>query len=152
MKVQHTTQPDRIRFLKGFSIPEVFVSLAVLGVTVGGAISGYVVAVERSQWSACSRAASALALQRIEQARAAKWDTLVSTPVDELTTNNFPSVVQPLDLPSSGNNYVYATNLTTITTVSTSPPMRMVRVDCVWPMAAHGVFTNTMIVYRTPDQ
>ena len=152
MKILQTTRTGGIRFRKGFSIPEVFTSLAILGITVGGAISGYVVAVERSQWSACSLAANTLALQRVEQARAAKWDTLVNTPVDELVTLNFPTVIQPLDLPSSGTNYVYATNLTTITTVSTSPPMRMVRVDCVWPMAAHGVFTNTMIVYRTPDQ
>ncbi len=141
----------RARFAAGFSIPEVFTSLAILGLSVGGTITGYIVAVERAQWSASSLAANSQALQRIEQARAAKWDTLANSPVDELISGNFPTVVQPLDLPSSGTNYVYATNVTTITTVSSNPPMRMVRVDCIWSMASHGVFTNTMIVYRTPD-
>ena len=151
MNIPQTTTKEK-QCLRGFSIPEVFTALAVLGISVGGAISGYVVAVERSQWTACSRAANSMALQRVEQARSAKWDSLVNSPVDELVTNNFPTVIQPLELPSSGTNYVYATNLTTIATVSTTPPMRMVRVDCIWPMPGHGVFTNTMIVYRTPDQ
>lgn len=139
------------KFSAGFSIPEVFTSLAILGLSVGGTITGYIVAVERSQWSACSLAANSQALQRIEQARAAKWDTMANTPVDELVSANFPTVVQPLDLPSSGTNYVYVTNITTISTVSTAPPMRMVRVDSIWPMAAHGTFTNTAVIYRTPD-
>lgn len=151
MKIRSTSSKKGARLLAGFSIPEVFTALAVLGISVGGSITGYVVAVERSQWSACSLAAKADALQRIEQARSARWDTLSVTPVDELVSANFPTVVQPLNLPSSGANYVYATNVTTITTVSTSPPMRMIRVDSIWPMASHGTFTNTAIIYRTPD-
>ena len=152
MRISSTSNKKRAKFGAGFSIPEVFTSLAILGLSVGGTITGYIVAVERSQWSACSLAANCQALQRIEQARAAKWDTMANTPVDELLSANFPKVVQPLDLPSSGTNYVYATNVTTITTVSTSPPMRMVRVDSIWPMASHGTFTNTVVIYRTPDQ
>ena len=152
MKIYQKAKKYNATHRGGFSIPELLMSLTILGVTVGGVISGHIVAGERAQWSACSLAANSRAMQRIEQARAARWDNLVSPAVDELVAANFPTVVQPLDLPSSGTNYVYGTNVTTITTISTSPPMRMVRVDCIWPMTSHGVFTNTMIVYRTPDQ
>jgi hypothetical protein len=72
--------------------------------------------------------------------------------VNELVAGNFPVVVAPLDIPVAANNPLNATNTTTITTVSTNPPLRMIRVDCVWWLLSRGPFTNTLTAYRAPDQ
>ena len=44
------------------------------------------------------------------------------------------------------------TNFTTISDVAGLQPLKLIRVDCVWPFLRHGVFTNTMVTYRAPDQ
>ncbi|MHB8521769.1 MAG: type IV pilus modification PilV family protein [Limisphaerales bacterium] len=137
----------------GFSLTEVVISLALAGLGVGGVISGYILGSQRAEWAAYTLAAHSLAAQRIEQTRAARWDTLVIPALDELTSANFPVQVAALNLPISGTNIVYATNTTTITTVSTNPPLRLIRVDSVWPFQMRGVlYTNTIIIYRGPDQ
>lgn len=131
----------------GFSLTEVVISLALAGIGVGGVISGYVIGSQRAEWSAYTLAAHSLAAQRIEQVRAARWDTLVIPPVDQLTSANFPVQVAALNMPTSG------TNTTTITVVSTNPPLRVIKVDCVWPFRMRGVlYTNSIIIYRGPDQ
>jgi hypothetical protein len=71
--------------------------------------------------------------------------------VDQLVSANFPNVVEVLDIPRSGTNLVYATNYTTIAVISTSPPLKLVRVDCVWNFMNRGPFTNTTVTYRTVD-
>jgi hypothetical protein len=93
-----------------------------------------------------------MAQWRLEQTRAAKWDTLASPPVDELVSSNFPVLIAPLDVPVAGSTAQFATNLTTITTVSTDPPLKMIRVECVWSLLARGPFTNTLTTWRAPDQ
>jgi len=93
-----------------------------------------------------------LASQQLERTRAAKWDTLGFPVVDVLVSSNFPPVTNILDVPISGTNIVYATNITTITTVSLSPPLKMIRVDCSWPFMGRGTYTNTVFSYRAPDQ
>ena len=117
-----------------------------------GTVNGYVLSSKRAERSAYSLAAHSLAMQRMEQVRAAKWDTLAYPLVDQIQSSNFPVVVEVLDVPLSGTNITYATNWTTITTVSTSPPLKMIRVDCTWPFITTGVVTNTVISYRAPDQ
>jgi len=72
-----------------------------------------------------------------------KWDTLGFPVVDVLVSSNFPPVTNILDVPISGTNIVYATNITTITTVSLSPPLKMIRVDCSWPFMAEAL-TQTL--------
>jgi hypothetical protein len=52
---------------------------------------------------------------------------------------------------ASNVNFVYATNYTTITTLSTIPPLRHIRVDCVWNFMNGKRFTNTVFTYRGPD-
>jgi hypothetical protein len=111
---------------------------------------GYVMSAQSAEWSAYNLAANSLAIQRLEQTRAAKWDRQASPLVDELT--NFPTVVEILDIPISGTNIVYATNVTTITAVSTHPPLKMIRVDCSWRFSSGQVFTNSVMTYRAPDQ
>jgi hypothetical protein len=97
-------------------------------------------------------AANSLAMQRLEQARAAKWDTLAVPLVDQLVASNFPATIEILDIPISGTNLALATNFTTIQTVSTAPPLKSVQVDCVWSFYTGRVYTNTVVTYRAPDQ
>ncbi len=90
-------------------------------------------------------------MQRVEQTRAAKWDMIAYPPIDQLVSNNFPAVTSTLDVPVADTNVVYATSVTTIATVSTNPPLKMIRVDCIWSLMKRGPFTNTVVTYRSPD-
>ncbi len=139
----------------GFTLVEVVVSIAITALAFAGVVYGYIGTGQRAEWSAYSLAAQSLAMQGVEQARAAKWDPQAWPPVDELGTTNYTQVEQ-LDVPVAGQP-VLATNRISITTVSTSPPLRQLRADSVWmlisrPPGARGPFTNTVVTYRTCDQ
>jgi prepilin-type N-terminal cleavage/methylation domain-containing protein len=138
--------------IRAFSLVEVVLSIAIGGILISGMIAGYMQAAVRAEWSAYSLAAQSLAIMRLEQTRAAKWDRLASPPVDQLSSNHLAQTVEVLDIPVTGTNIAYATNFTTVTTISTSPPLKMVRVDCAWSFGSRGVFTNTVFTYRAPDQ
>ena len=131
---------------------EVVISLSISALTIGAIVTGYTLSTKRAEWSAYSLAANSLAVQRLEQTRAAKWDPTGWPPVDELVSANFPVKNEILDIPISGTNLVYATNFTTITTLSSSPPLKMIRVDCTWMFLSRGPFTNSVVTYRTSDQ
>ncbi len=135
-----------------FTLTEVVMAMAISALTIGGIIAGYTMSTRRAEWSAYSLAAQSLAMQRSEQARAAKWDPQAWPPVDELVSSNFPVRIEVLDIPISGTNVVYATNRTAITTLSANPPLRMIQVDCTWMFLSRGPFTNTVVTYRTGDQ
>jgi prepilin-type N-terminal cleavage/methylation domain-containing protein len=135
---------------RGFTLIEVVMSMAVAGIMVAGLVSGYRQAVRVAEWSAYSLAANSIALQGLERARAAKWDPAGG--VDRLQTSYLTNTCEVLDIPTSRTNTVYATNFYTITTVSTTPPLKMVRVDCVWCFFDRGLYTNTVSTYRTVDQ
>jgi hypothetical protein len=118
-----------------------------------------------AEWSATSLAAQAYATAAAEQARAANW-----RPRDFPTTNGFGTMDElppqtnivggtnlVLDIPNgiSGTpgSAFYVTNILTITTLSSSPPLRQIRSDAIWSMTAGGkLFTNTFILVRAPDQ
>ena len=138
----------------GFTLAEVVVAIAVATLTFGGVIYGYVLTGDRAQWSAYSLAAQSLAMQGVEQARAAKWDPKAWPAVDELGVTNITEV-DVLDVPVSGQP-VQATNYISITTVSQDPPLRQLRADCVWSLAngrrSRGPFTNSVVTLRTADQ
>ena len=127
--------------------------MMIAALVIGVTINGYVSAATRAEWSAYSLAAHSRALQRIEQVRSAKWDPGTFPPTDELT-NSYFSILDTniLDIPISGTNVVWSTNYTTISTVSTDPPLKMVRVDCVWRFMNRAISTNTIVTYRAPDQ
>ncbi|MEW6305709.1 MAG: hypothetical protein AB1705_19700 [Verrucomicrobiota bacterium] len=135
----------------GFSLTEVLTSVSVTALTIGSIATGYVNSAQRAEWTAANAAAQSLAQQRIEQTRVAKWDTQAYPAVDEVVQENFPVLVQPLDMPVAGTPYC-ATNTTTIKTVSVDPPLKMIRVECTWRFMERGVFTNTVVVYRSPAQ
>jgi prepilin-type N-terminal cleavage/methylation domain-containing protein len=143
---------DGKRAKRGFTLMEVAIASGISGLMIGGIIFGYVQSTNRAEWSAYSLAAQSLAMQRLEQARAAGWDELAFPKVDELVAANFGPKWEVLDIPRAGTNVVRATNYTTITQISVTPPLRMVRVDCVWPFFRRGLFTNTVVTYRSPAQ
>ena len=138
----------------GFTLAEVVVAIAVATLTFGGVIYGYVLTGDRAQWSAYSLAAQSLAMQGVEQARAAKWDPKAWPAVDELGVTNITEV-DVLDVPVSGQP-VQATNYISVTTVSQDPPLRQLRADCVWSLyngrRSRGPFTNSVVTLRTADQ
>ena len=138
----------------GFTLAEVVVAIAVATLSFGGVIYGYVLTADRAAWSANSLAAQSLAMQGIEQARAAKWDPKAWPAVDELGVTNY-SQVDTLDVPRSGQS-ILATNYISVTFVSQDPPLRQLRADCVWRLVngkrSRGPFTNTAITLRTADQ
>jgi type II secretory pathway pseudopilin PulG len=152
MIVSQLPTPTRRRRQAGITLVEVVLSLAIMGIAFGAIIMGYVLSARRAEWSAYSLAANSLAMQRLEQCRAAKWDLLTTPVTDELVATNFVTQPAILDVPISGDNITYATNITVISLVSASPPLKMIRVDCVWPFKGQGLFTNTLITYRAPDQ
>lgn len=152
MRINQSAVSLRSRARAAFTLAEVTISLAIAAVSIGGIVYGYISSARRAEWSSYSLAAQSLAMQRVEQTRAAKWDMLAYPVVDELQVTNFPVQREILDIPISGTNTVYATNITTLTTISTSPHLRQVRVDCVWNFMSMGPFTNTVVTYRAPDQ
>lgn len=138
----------------GFTLAEVVVAIAVAMLSFGEVIFGYVLTADRAQWSAYSLAAQSLALQGVEQARAAKWDPKAWPAVDELGVTNYTQV-ELLDVPISGQP-IQATNYISVTVVSQDPPLRQLRADCVWRLLngqrSRGPFTNTVVTLRTADQ
>jgi len=139
----------------GFTLTEVVASVAVVALTFGGILYGYVQTSQRAEWSSYSLAAQSLAMQAIEQARGAKWDPNAWPSVDELGITNFTQV-ETLDVPVAGAP-VFATNFVSISTASVNPPLRELRADCVWVLTGRsgvvaGPFTNTAITLRAPDQ
>jgi type II secretory pathway pseudopilin PulG len=149
MKVKWFKCRHSFKAVTAFTLAEVVIAMAIAALSLGSIVNGYIISSQRAEWSAYSLAAHSLAMQRLEQMRAAKWDPDGVPPADQLT--NSPNKVEILDIPRSGTNTVYATNITTISTISTTPPLRMVRVDCVWKFMSRGAFTNTVMTYRTVD-
>ena len=147
-------------------------AIIITAVAFGGIIMAYTQAARRAQWSGYSLAAQALAVQQIETSRSAMWDLSWSPPKNEVTNlpllgKTFIGGANPvvrgyttniLDLPTTGTNYVWATNFITITqfpiVAGTLAPLQMVRVDTVWPFTwgkTNRLFTNTVVTYIAPD-
>jgi prepilin-type N-terminal cleavage/methylation domain-containing protein len=136
----------------GMTLTEVVVSLGIGGLIFGGVLTGYLQSAGQAEWSAYNLAGHSLAMQRLEAARASKWDTQASPSVDKLVASNFPVNIEVLDVPLAGTNVVEATNTVFITTISADPPLKMIRVETVWAFRQRGLFTNVTATYRGPDQ
>jgi hypothetical protein len=153
------TQSRRAR-THAFTLAEVVVCVFIMMILFAGIITGYIQGSFRAEWSGYSLAAEAAGIQRLEQAKAAVWDTQQTPIQDEIgrmRTNAYPAVL--LDIPVSGTNgFVYATNYTTVTLIPNAllPGVSnyMVRVDTVWPFRWKNqtvYFTNTIACYYAPD-
>ena len=137
---------------RAFTLIEQLFAIVLAGITVSAVVSGFWQSVSTAEWSAYSLAAQNIALQRLEQTRAAKWDPYAYPAVDEVQQTNFPLCTNILDVPISGGRILYATNRTTIRQISDAPRLRMIEVECTWRFFNRGVFTNTVATYRAPDQ
>ena len=138
---------------------EVLIAFLIFGLAISGMITGYVQANRMAEWSSMSLGAQSYALQGVEQARAAKWDTQVFPATntgpgtgDELGLTNYYQV-DTNDVPTTGQPLLL-TNYISITQVGNgSPPLRQIRSDCAWVFPLTGkVYSNTVITLRAPDQ
>jgi type II secretory pathway pseudopilin PulG len=141
----------------GFTLVEVLISFLIFSFVVSGVIYGYVQANRVAEWSSMSQGAQSYALQGIEQARAAKWDTQTYPQTsgpgtgDELGQTNY-SQTDTNDIPTTGKPLLL-TDYISITNLSSTPPLRLLRSDCVWKFPITGKsYTNTVITLRAPDQ
>ena len=135
----------------GMTLAEVVVAIAISGLAVVGIVSGYLFAVRSAEKSALSLAANARAMERLEATRGAKWDTSIWPTVDQLVITNFPAQVVLLDLSGSKVEGTYGTNVIQISQISTNPPLRRIRVDCIWKFNGTQLLTNTIESCRAPD-
>ena len=143
---------NRLQRLRGITLSEVVISIAVSALSVAAVVSSSVLSARSADWISHSTAADAAANARMEQTRAAKWDSAASPVIDDLAPVNFPEQVVPLYVPVVGGAILYGTNRVTIAPVSDLPPLRMVQVECVWSYPERGPFTNSVVMYRSPDQ
>jgi hypothetical protein len=133
-----------------FTLVEVAFAGAIAALVLAGMFEGYNIAGRRAQFSACSLAANAKAMQQIEGVFSANWVPaygqlqllgLSSTQLDNLC------------LPSAASNTVNCTNYVTVKQVSTNPTYALIQVSCVWTFPSYGgVYTNTVSVLRAPNE
>lgn len=133
------------------TLPEVMVALAITGITIAGTVTGYIYCNTANSKDSLYMAANGLAMQRMEEARAAVWNTSASPIIDQLTNTFFPDKVIPLDKASDGDSVVMATVKTDIKPISDNPPLRRVRVDCIWLFKGSEVVTNSIETCRAPN-
>jgi len=126
--------------------------MGVAAVSIGCIISGYVLAVQSAELSACSAAVHWSVIQTLEQTRSARWEPMAITPIDELVEGNFPTSVTVLDMPLTQTKMVYATNRITITSLTGLPMVKMIRVESSWACLSRGPFTNSVVTYRSADR
>ncbi len=156
-----TTRQNKANVTKrlgdAFTLVEVLVALLIFGMVSAGILYGYVQANRMAEWSSMSLGAQSYALQGIEQARAAKWDTasyrgvlddfLPPTNYTQLDTNDVPQSGAPLLL----------TNIVTISNIYSSTNgglnLRQIKSEVDWRFPLTGkMFTNIVITFRAPDQ
>lgn len=143
---------DRSRGLAGLTLVEVIVALGITMLTVGAVVEGYIFCTTASAKDSLNMAATGRVMQRIEEVRSARWDTSSFPPVDQLVATNFPDKNISLELNGEGVETVPATVKTFITDISTTPPLRRVRVDCIWLFKGSEPVTNSIETCRAPDQ
>ncbi len=137
---------------RGFTLVETLMSLFILGLVAGGTLVAYTRATERAEWAGYSLAAQALCARQMEQFHTVLWDTQTVPIVDD-TTNIPLKVTYALDIPISGGNPVYATNLASMATLTGPGPSyyKVISINTTWPWKGR-VFTNTLVTIRCPDQ
>ena len=134
------------------TLVEVVIALAIAGLTLGGIVSGYIYCTTSAIKAELAQAANAKALERMEQARSAQWDTSSWPVVDQLVATNFPDEPVTLDLPGTNSAGTSATIKTTIAQISATPPVRLIHVDCIWQFRGADLITNSIETCRAPSQ
>jgi len=141
----------RRRSLTGMTLVEVLIALAIAGLGIGAIVGGDMFCGASAGRNSLFLAANSKAMERIEEVRAAQWDTSLFPAVDELSVTNFPDELVILDRSATSSRVTYATNHVVISDISTSPPLRRIRVDCTWRLYNGTLMTNTIETCRAPD-
>jgi hypothetical protein len=134
------------------TLVEVAVALAITGLMVAGIVTGYIFCTTSTVKDSLYMAGNARAMERLEETRSAIWAPYRGDPEDDLVATNFPDKVVTLDLSGSGSDTTSATLKTDISQISLSPPVRRIRVDCIWQFRGVELITNTIETIRAPDQ
>ena len=134
------------------TLVEVVVALAITGLMVAGIVTGYIFCTTSTVKDSLYMAGNARAMERLEETRSAIWAPFRGDPEDDLVATNFPDKVVTLDLSGSGSDTTSAKLKTDITQISLSPPVRRIRVDCIWQFRGVELITNTIETIRAPDQ
>ena len=164
--------------IRGFTLAEVVICLAIVTTLFGGIIVAYTNANRRAKWSGYQLAAQALGIQQIEQIRSARWDLydgiyeVTNLPLLNKTYTQVSGAsggtmtgytTNVLNIPITSGNYIYATNFVVDyqtnslwAGVTTNPPvsLRIIRVDTVWSFTwgnSNRLYTNTIVTYCAPD-
>jgi type II secretory pathway pseudopilin PulG len=152
MKIDRPTGTARNRGAgqPAFTLIEVAFAAAIAALVLAGMFQGYNMAGRRAQYSACTLAANAMAMQQLEQCIGATW--LPSIGVTTLLNQNGTNSTN-LYLPSAQGNVVNCTVTYNTTPVSSNPPYAMIQAQCVWTFPGYGgTYTNTLAVLRAPNQ
>jgi type II secretory pathway pseudopilin PulG len=139
----------------GMTLVEVIFALAITALMLGGIITGYIYCTTTAIKSELAQMANARALQRIEEARSAQWNTSSSLAADQLVAANFPDETVTLDMPGTDTNGTLATIETTITPISptpSAPPLRSIHVDCIWQFRGAEWVTNSIETIQAASQ
>lgn len=159
---------SRHPYLDGFTLAEVTTSILIAGLVFVGILMGYIRSGQRAEWTGLSLAAQAYGIQQLEQSRSAKWDVQLvpatnEIPALDLINRSYSGGLftgytwTNIDIPTSGTNFIRATNFVTINTnvqivpALTNICVTSVRVDTVWRYKSKN-FTNTLVNYYAPDQ
>jgi len=134
------------------TLVEVVMALFITGLAIAGIINGYNYCTTSAQKAAYYLAASAKAMERIEETRSAMWDTAQFPVLDELVSSNFLIKNITLELSGTGGAIVPATVQTEISQISVNPPLKRIRVDCIWNYRGLQAITNTIETCRAPNQ
>jgi type II secretory pathway pseudopilin PulG len=168
--VVHLKKADTRVAANAFTLVEVLMAFALLGLVMSGLTYGYVQANRMAEFSSMSLAAQSYASQGAEQARAADW-----RPRDPSTNVFGPNTPDELNAPTnyvnSGMNYIldvpikgdpstndfafFVTNYVSVSNVNpqTSVYLREIRSLAVWRFPLTGqIYTNTVILQRGADQ
>jgi hypothetical protein len=137
-----------------FTLAEVVICVFIIMLLFGGIFTAYIQTSYRAEWSGYSLAAQALAVQELEAAKAAVWDTQ-QTPVNDEIIRLPRLSTALLDLPVSGTNFVQVTVTNAITLIQNGQYSNyMVKVSVIWPFRWKNqtvYFTNTIADYYAPD-
>lgn len=136
-----------------FTLAEMVVCFAIVTLVIGGMITAYTNAALFAERAGYQLAAEGQAVQVMERARAALWDTQVSPWVD--WTTNIPGTnVSILELPITGTNAIYCTNYFSVSTLTINTNLgvviKMFQVTSIWPWNG-TTMSNTIVSYRAPD-
>ena len=133
------------------TLVEVLIALVIAGVTLAGIVEGYEYTLSQTVKDSIYMEANARAQERLEQVRAARW--VVTTPtIDELQDTNFPPETLVLDQYAQSSNVLTALVKTSISDITTSPPIRSIHIDCIWQFQGVQWVTNSIETDRAPDQ